>query len=656
MNKYRNIFQPLQIGPIITKNRIEVSPGANLLGTEEGFVSRELIEWTKRMAKGDAGVVTVGMSFVNPMEQELRGFSLDLSNNKVVNGLSRLVESIHRYGAMASIEMVYMDFAPPEKPQSELTEEDLARIRNETSINDKIRVTPPVELTNDDIKEIINYYAEAAERCLRAGMDMILIHGAHEMFISQFLSPYKNKRTDKYGGSVENRSRFVLELLDAIRARIGHKMAIEYRLSAEELTTTGPSLEDTLRFAELIQDKIDILHVSAGTLSNDQIMGNVIQPIYYERGLNVHYAEKFKKHLSIPVTTVGSLNIDLAEEVITSGKADMVAMLRTIIADPDAVRKAKYDQAERIRPCIRCNTCINLPHYFFLPVRCAVNPLAGREAEFMNEPYPAKKKKVIVIGGGPAGMEAARTAADRGHEVILYEKNPQLGGTLIMAAAATFKKDMKEYLDWTIRMTTDHPGIKVKLATEAAPQLVAAENPDAVIVAVGARPNLPNIPGIDNEIAVWVGDVHLGRIQVGNDIVIAGGGMTGCETALDLALKGKKVTIIEMITFEEVVTSAPIINMISLLSLLKKNGVKLMTETKLKNITDNAAVVVDKKGETVRLPCDNVVLSLGVNPRSEIVEEYKNLASDVYVVGDCRVKRGSLWTATTTAFDAAMDI
>ena len=217
MSKYRHVFQPLKIGHMVARNRIEVSPGANLLGSEEGFVTRELIEWTRRMARGGAGVVTVGMSFVNPMEQALRGFSLDLSSDKVVNGLSRLVESIHRYGARASIELAYMEFVPPQKPQEELTEENLARIRNETSINDKVQVRLPAELSQADIERIIDCFASAAERCLRAGMDMVLIHGAHEMLISQFLSPHKNKRTDKYGGSIENRSRFVNEMLEAIR-------------------------------------------------------------------------------------------------------------------------------------------------------------------------------------------------------------------------------------------------------------------------------------------------------------------------------------------------------------------------------------------------------------------------------------------------------
>jgi|LSQX01.1.fsa_nt_gb 2,4-dienoyl-CoA reductase-like NADH-dependent reductase (Old Yellow Enzyme family)/thioredoxin reductase len=656
MSKYRHVFQPLKIGHMVARNRIEVSPGANLLGSEEGFVTRELIEWTRRMARGGAGVVTVGMSFVNPMEQALRGFSLDLSSDKVVNGLSRLVESIHRYGARASIELAYMEFVPPQKPQEELTEENLARIRNETSINDKVQVRLPAELSQADIERIIDCFASAAERCLRAGMDMVLIHGAHEMLISQFLSPHKNKRTDKYGGSIENRSRFVNEMLEAIRERVGRELAIEYRLSAEELTPDGIKLEDSLAFAKLIQDKIDLLHVSAGTLSDDQIMGCVIQPTYYERGYNVHYAAAFKEQLQIPVTTVGSINLDLAEEILAAGRADMVAMLRTIIADPDAVKKAQQGAAATIRPCVRCNTCINRPHYFFLPVRCAVNPLAGREVDFMHEPPSPRQKKVVVIGGGPAGMEAARTAADRGHEVILFEKEPRLGGTLNKAAAPPFKADMKTYLDWAVQMTTSHPRIKVRLATAATPELIKAEQPDALVIAVGARPNKPDIPGINRDHVVWVGDLEPGRVRLGENIIVAGGGMTGCETALQLALQGKKVTVVEMLTLEEIVTSAPIINMLSLLSLLKKNGVRLLTETKLDSITATGALVIDAQGQKQELAGDTVILSLGVIPDREAAARFDGLAAETYVIGDCAVSRGSIWTATTTAFDAAMEI
>jgi len=653
----QKIFQPIKIGNIISKNRIEVSPANNFLASADGLVTRELIECTRNVARGGAGIVTIGMSFVNPNPPELTGFALDLSTNKAVVGLSQLVETIHRYGAKASIELVYMAFSPPETILNGVGEADLSQIRTETSINDKIMDKLPHELTTAEMEQIIQYFGDAADLCMRAGMDMILIHGGHGMLISQFLSPHANKRTDQYGGSVENRSRFVCELLSTIRERVGNKIAIEYRLSAEELTPNGTKLADTLEFAKIIQDKIDLIHVSAGDLRDDQVMGYVIQPTYFRKGTNVHYAPEFKKVLNIPVTTVGSIDMDMAEEIIDEDKADIVAMQRTFIADPDCVNKAKYGMKETIRPCVRCNTCINQPHYFFLPVRCAVNPIFGKELEYIHDPMPVNKKKVVIIGGGPAGMEAARCAADRGHDVIIFEKNGALGGALVMASQAPFKSDMREYLNWAIETTTHHPGITIKLGIEADPEKIMAEEPDALIIAVGARPDIPSeIPGIDQKNVIWAGDVEMGKAQVGANVVVAGGGLIGCETALHLAQQGKKVKVVEMQSLDEVIASAPIINMVSLMGLLREHHAEYLPDVRLESITNTSAMVRDKDGKAREIACDTVVLALGMIPCLEKVTEFSGLVKEEYVVGDCATLRGNLWNATKTGFNAAMNI
>jgi 2,4-dienoyl-CoA reductase-like NADH-dependent reductase (Old Yellow Enzyme family)/NADPH-dependent 2,4-dienoyl-CoA reductase/sulfur reductase-like enzyme len=653
----QKIFQPIKIGNIVSKNRIEVSPANNFLASADGLVTRELIECTRNVARGGAGIVTIGMSFVNPNPPELTGFALDLSTNKAVVGLSQLVETIHRYGAKASIELVYMAFAPPETMVEGIAEDELSQIRNETSINDKIMDKLPHELTIAEMEQIIQYFGDAADLCMRAGMDMILIHGGHGMLISQFLSPHANKRTDQYGGSVENRSRFAYELLSAIRERVGNKVAIEYRLSAEELTPNGTRLADTLEFAKIIQDKIDLIHVSAGDLRDDQVMGYVIQPTYYKRGTNVHYAPEFKRVLNIPVTTVGSIDMDMAEEIIDEDKADIVAMQRTFIADPDCVNKTKYGMKKTIRPCVRCNTCINQPHYFFLPVRCAVNPVFGKELEYIHDPIPANKKKVVIIGGGPAGMEAARGAADRGHSVVLFERNEALGGALVMASQAPFKSDMRKYLKWAIETTMRHPGITIKLGIEADPEKVMTEEPDTLIIAVGARPDIPSeIPGIDQKNVVWAGDVEMGKAQVRGNVVIAGGGLIGCETALHLAQQGKKVRVVEMQSLDEIVASAPIINMVSLMGLLKKHNAEYLSDVRLEGITDKSAIVKDKNEKRREIACDTVVLALGMIPCLEKVKEFSGLVKEEYVVGDCATRRGNLWNAITMGFNAAMNI
>ncbi len=629
MGEFKHIFTPLKIGRLTVKNRIETAPAMPFLATMDCDVSRELIEWERTLAKGGAAIVTIGDS---PIYDELAsgvGHILNLGTDKIIPGLSKLAEVIQRYGAKASIELTNFDPAIQGSPN---------------------------ELALDEIKVMIETYASAAYRCMIAGMDMIMIHGGHGHLISQFLSRKMNLRTDKYGGSFENRSRLVIDILEAIRDRVGDNLAIEYRISADELTPDGLTIDDQMAFAKVIQDKIDLLHVSAGNIFIPGGSSMIIQPTYIPRGVNVHFAGKFKKELDIPVTTLGSVDLEMAEHIIAEDKADMVAMNRALIADPEGVNKAKRGRADDIRPCIRCNTCIERTHTYFIPLRCTVNPLSGREAEFVNLPAPSKKKKVVVIGGGPAGMEAARTAADLGHAVVLFEKAAQLGGALIMAAALPFKTDMKSYLDWAIRSTMIRPNLIVKLSTEATPENVRAENPDALIIAVGSSPIVPDIPGIDKDNVVWAGDVDVGKAAVGDKVLLAGAGLTGSETALFLAQQGKKVTLIDMLPLEQVDAGSPVISITKLRSMLEDLHVEVITEVVLDAVTETGAVIIDKDRKKTEIPCDTVVLSLGVAPRIDVVAQFADLVPDVRVIGDCNNERGNLYNAISEGFFAAMDI
>ena len=418
----------------------------------------------------------------------------------------------------------------------------------------------------------------------------------------------------------------------------------------------GLTIDEQLEFVRSIQDKIDLIHVSAGNAFEPGISPMMIQPTYVPRGINVHFAERFKKELDIPVTALGSLNIDLAEQIIAENKADMVAMNRSFIADPDCVNKAGQGREDEIRPCIRCNTCIARTHRFFIPLRCAVNPLSGREAEFINLSAPARKKKVVVIGGGPASMEASRRAADRGHEVVMFEKDDRLGGTLNMASAAPFKADMKEYLDWAIRTTMNNSSITVNLSTEATPEKIKAEKPDALVIAAGSTPVIPEIPGIDGGNVVWAGNVCLGKARTGDTVVVAGAGLTGSETALYLAQQGKKVTLIDMLALEQIDANAPFADFANLRNMLNKLDIEIITGVKLEAVTGNGVVITDKNDEKKEIPCDTVVLSLGVRPRTGVVTAFKELAPEVYIIGDCSNERGNLHSATAEGFFAAMEI
>jgi len=628
MEDFAHVFSPLKIGRITVKNRIETSPAIPFLASEEYFVTRELIEWHRRMARGGAGIVTIGETLLDYEDARKNGRlnTLCVADERSINGLSVLAETIHQYGAVASIE---------------LNCEGLCT---------------PTEMTVDEIKTTINRFADAALRCKQAGMEMIMIHGGHGHLLGKFFSPVTNKRTDFYGGNLQKRAVFALKVLDAIREKVGDRLSIEYRISADELAPGAPTVENTIEFAKLIEDRIDLLHVSAGNLYVPETCARMIQPTYIPRGINVEFATRFKRELNIPVTTVGSFTMDMAEEIISENKADMVAMIRSIIADPDCVRKARTGRAEDIRPCVRCNRCLSVTREYTRPTRCTVNPMAGKEVEFLNQNISERKKKVVVIGGGPSGMEAARTAAHRGHQVILFEKGSELGGALIMASALPFKEDMKKYLAWAQRTTLNTPNIDIRLSTEATEEEVIREHPDVLVIAVGGLPTIPSVPGIDKRNVVWVGDVDMGRIEVGQTALVVGAGLAGCETALHLALIGKTVTIIDVLPADQTALNVHPLNKATLLNMLEKNGVDIRVETKLEAVTDSSALVSDREGNEIEIPCHTVVLSIGVTPRLDLVGRFERLAPEVHVVGDCRRRQGNLGYAVTDGFNATIEV
>jgi 2,4-dienoyl-CoA reductase-like NADH-dependent reductase (Old Yellow Enzyme family)/thioredoxin reductase len=654
MGKFEHVLSPFKIGNVQVKNRIELAPACYMLATHDGYVTREMVAYYQNLARGGAGIITIGESPIDFEYASGHEFQLNLNDHKVINGLSVLVENVHRYGAKLSIEMTHcgryvLNNKQTIGPSNIPAEMEVLKARREGR-----KVRQVIEMTQDMIDTVIEHYATAAENCLRAGFEMVMIHAAHGHLIPQFLSPMTNKRTDRYGGSLENRARFAIEVLNAIRARVGNKLAIEWRISANELVPDGLTEEDTIEFVKLIEDKIDLLHVSAGLLNESRIIPHMIQPTYLPHCYNVHRAEIMKKALKVPIATVGSIhNMNEAEEIVASGKADIVAMARAILVDPEIVNKARRGQEEDIRPCLRCHTCNKLTAAFY-PIRCAVNPILGRELTYVPFPKAEIKKKVVVVGGGPGGMQAALTASQRGHEVVLFEKNNQLGGNLLLAAGLKIKADMRQYLAWLIRQTEKAEGVTIKLNTEATVETVKAENPDAVIVAVGSDPIIPRIPGVDGKNVVWVGEVDAGQAQVGQNVVIAGGGATGAEAALQLAKDGHKVTLIDMLDYNTLTPEYPR----GLLFLLEDYKVDMRFSVKLEEITDTGAVVIDSKWQRTEIPADTVILSFGFKPRTAVAEAFQALESantEVYLVGDC-LKPQNIKEAIHGGFNTAVEI
>jgi NADPH-dependent 2,4-dienoyl-CoA reductase/sulfur reductase-like enzyme len=416
------------------------------------------------------------------------------------------------------------------------------------------------------------------------------------------------------------------------------------------MTTLG----ETIEYAKVIQDYIDPLHVSRGLLEVDELLPYINAPVYLPRALNLPFAKQFKQALKIPVSVVGSFDLDIAEKAIGDGDVDMVAMIRTILADTDCVEKARRGHDADIRPCIRCNVCISRTHSMFETVRCSVNPLIGRETRF-DTAHPARQpKNVVIVGGGPAGLETARTAAARGHSVTLFESDTELGGAFRLACAADFKSELRDYLDWSIRTVTDSERVNVRLGTAATRELVESIAPDALIVAVGAEPIIPGFTASGTDKVVWVGDAEENTDAVGGDVVIAGAGFTGLEFALALSRQGKKVRIIDLLPEDKIGQGGAPISMIALKALLQEANVEIRCNVRLDDVTDTGAHIKLPDGTTELLACDTVVLSLGFRANPAALSRFDGVAVDTYLVGDCAGRPGTVQTAVRTGFDAAM--
>lgn len=645
--KFPHLSSPITIGRVTFRNRMFSAPMGGTDITNDGCIGPRSTAFYELRGKGGAAAVTVSECMVHPKTDGSHAYHLDTTILNSLAAATYTADAIHRHGAVPSLELSHSGMYAG----TYMTDKTKQHEMHQWGACDTVRAdgVKVKALSEEMIQEIVEAYGQTAALAKRAGFGMIMIHGGHGWLLNQFLSPYFNKRTDKYGGSLENRCRLAKEVLQSVREAVGPGFPIEFRMSGSELFEGGYDLEEGVRIAQELESYIDLLHVSAGTYQRG--FGDTHPSMFKEHGCNVYLAAEIKKHVSIPVATIGALNDpEQMEEIIASGKADVVYMARALLADPFLSRKIMENRDDEIVKCLRCFTCM-AERAATSTRRCTVNPLIGREIEG-NEVRPAVvKKKVLVAGGGPGGLYAAYTAARRGHQVILCEKEAELGGILKSEQALPFKHEMYE-LTGTYEKFARNAGVEIRLNTEVTAELAEKENADALIVAVGSTPLVPPILGLDGENVVIVNDYYKQKEKVTDKVVVFGGGLAGCECAIHLGMEGKEVHLVEMRN-----ELAPDANVRHRPLLLKEIDKYVMVHTGCKGmeVTKEGIICETEEKEQILVPGTSVICALGQHSRTDIVDTLRDCAPYVAVIGDAG-KVSTITNAVYEGYHAALDI
>ena len=611
-----NLFSPFTMKNKTVKNRLVVPAMVSNYCDFDGNATEQYIAYHEAKAKGGFGLIITEAHLVTPERKPQAG----LWHDEQIESHRKLTERVHKHGALVIAQLIHNGRQTSERSAC-------GEIYAPSAMQCPFSPDMPVELTMGQIEALVEAFSDAALRAKKCGYDGVEVHGAHGYLIAQFMSPYSNKRTDRYGGNVMGRLRFPIEIIEDIRRKCGDDFIIGFRISGDEFVEGGLTIEDTAAIAMILEGiGIDFIHVSAGTYAASEV---IIPTASIHHGWNVNAAEEVKKVCSIPVITVGRINDPIiAESAIKAGKADFVAMGRASLADPEMPNKAKAGQFEDIRNCMGCNVgCLGLL-YKDAPIQCVLNPLLGREHEYTVE-KTGNSKSVAVIGAGPAGLSAAIAAASIGHHVRVYEKANRAGGQFRVASIPPTKGEISSFIKWQ-ETQLEQLGIKIEYNTDVTVDFMKANPADVVIVSTGGVPIVPNIKGADLPLVCTALDVLNGTVKVGSKIVVIGGGKTGAETAHHLALQLKKVTLVEM---QRAVALDAASNLRrQLVGFLEKRNVNIMVNTTVTEITENSVKV---KGKTeMEIPADTVVLAIGTKSDDQLAGELANAGFEVKVIGD----------------------
>lgn len=636
---YKHLFSPLSLGPKVTlRNRIVLPPMNNNYADAEGYVTPCLVGYYVERGRGGAGLLIVSPGYIDPAARKRSGSTL-LHDDKYISSLSNLTDQVHKTGAFIFQQINHNGRLLTST--KDLKTAFSGKTVGPSAVPHLLTGETPHVMTIEEIELMVEKFGQAALRAKKAGFDGVELNGAHGYLLNQFLSRHSNHRNDRYGGTVEKRMRFPLEVVRRVRDLVGPDFLISYRISALEYTNDGIILEEAVAFSRRLEDEsVDLIHVSAGNSETPLSMLNIIPPSAAPPGCYAYLARAVKQEISIPVIAVGRINTpEVAEAILSRGDADLVATGRALIADPHWPNKTLHGKRDEVRHCVGCNQGC----YEYLAqersLSCLYNPEVGRETDPVK---PASvKKKVWVVGGGPGGMEAARVAALRGHTVTLFEKEDRLGGQVFLASVPPGKGEFNHVMEFLVNEIR-RLGVAIRLGEEISPGMVAEGSPEVLILATGSVPLVPGLKGVGQDNVVSARDVLAGR-EVGRKAVIIGGGLVGIETALFLAEQGREVVLVEML--EDIASDAGPLNSVRLKEEIKKQSVQVRRNTSFAGIEENRVKLRSAGGEE-QITADTLILAIGSVADDKVYkalqERVELFRGELYRVGDCVSPRNLL--------------
>lgn len=672
--KYPHLFQPMVVRGKRYRNRIVSSPHNAAPNTvragADGYenYTESAIRYYGSIARGGAAVVTTGHLCVDPeytLGSDQERFDFYTAESTSTPTLVALTDTIHAYGALAAIELNH----PGYQLSTPIHRDYLIAPCDGEKEFGKYKA-----MDLEEMNRVADCFANAALLGKRCGFDIIDVHGGHDWLLQSFFSPISNQRTDEFGGNWKNRARFPKMVLQRIREKVGENTIIEMRFNACDYVRGGITLEDAANTIDYLSDVVDIIQCTGGSMDDPYADVFSISLGHMGHAINAWSAAEMKKRIksNIIIETVGGINEpELAEQVLAEGKADLVAMARSFIADPDWARKVKMDRADDIRPCIRCRRCLSVTTPDFCNrSRCTVNPARTLPIRLYDSKIPFEKKHVGVVGGGAAGMFCALELADKGHDVTLFEKSGQLGGVLIFTDYSEPKDDLKRYKDYLVHQVQKHEHIDIRMNTEATPELMAEMGIDTVVIAAGGTRFIPPVPGADRSNVYHALDAYGKEKELGDKVVIVGGGFVGCELTIHLQSLGKQVDVVEMAhrlmpeenewLSEYAYTKYFMTHEFSRTAPLYRDEpeidrVKIHLNTKCGRVEEDGVVLVGSDGAETLVKADSIVMATGFRPQKGIEAPYEELGLDVYVIGDC-YKVGNVMSATESGYAASLQI